>query len=74
LGQFCFDFKFDAAIAKADSNKVETDNNNVTNKTVASNVAIKANEANKAGKFDKADVTKNKANRADKAVKANETN
>jgi hypothetical protein len=67
LGQYCFDFKFNADIAKADSNKAEADNNNVTNKAVASNVAIKANEANEADDFDEADVTKSNANRADKA-------
>jgi hypothetical protein len=70
----CFDFKFDAGIAKVDSNWAKADNNNFANKAVASNVAIKANEANEANNFDKADVTNNKANRADKAVEANETN
>ncbi len=73
-GQLCFDFKFETDIAKADSNKAKAENNNITNKAVASNVAIEANEANKADNFDKADVTNNKANRADKAVEANETN
>ncbi len=45
-GQLCLDFKFDADIAKADSNKAKADNNNVANKAVVSNVAIEANEAN----------------------------
>ncbi len=58
-GQFCFDFKFNADIANADNNKAEADNNNVANKAVVFNVAIKANEANEANNFDKADVTKN---------------
>ncbi len=51
LGQFSFDFKMDADIAKADSNKAEADNNNVANKAIASNVAIEANEANEANKL-----------------------
>jgi hypothetical protein len=74
MGKFCFDFKFDADIAKADIKKAEADNNNVINKAVASNVAIEANEANEADGFDKTDVTKNKANRAGKTVKANKPN
>jgi hypothetical protein len=73
-GQFCFDFKFNADIANADSNKAEADNNNISDKVVASNVAIEANEANEVDNFDKADMTKNKADRADKAIEANETN
>jgi hypothetical protein len=73
-GQLCFDFKFNADIAKADSNKAKADNNNIANIAVASNVAIEANKANEANNFDKADVTNNKADRADKAVKVNEIN
>jgi hypothetical protein len=57
LGQICLDFKFDADIAKADNNKAKADINNVADKAVASNVAIKANEANE-GKANKADETK----------------
>jgi hypothetical protein len=73
-GQFSVDFKINADIAKADRNKAKSDNNNVADKAVVSNVAIKANEANEADNFDEADVIKNKANRAAKDVEANETN